>query len=172
MSRSEIMRLKKEPSAIATASEAIAALPERPHVPPDGFGQDRNMIMSEPYILASRSIERRLALTESEVAHIEELISRIVPQRKTFQTLWVLWAGIAATSGFSLLGYLAVTNVPVIVWVIGLVAFVTSVILGITFWLLDVEEVDKVSGSKEDALNEIRRLRGLFHAPEDPPHES
>lgn len=170
--RSEIMRVKEEPSAIAPASETITAFPERTHVASDGIGQDRNMIMSEPFILPERSIERRLALRESELDHLEELICRIVSQRKSFQTQWVLWAGIAATSGFSLLGNLAVTNVPVIVWVIGLVAFVTSLILGITFRFLDVEEADKVSGSKEEVLNEIRRLRSLFHDLEDPPHES
>jgi len=169
---SEIMRLEKKPRGVADPSEAVATLPERQRLTPGGLGQDGHPMMSEPFILVPRKIEFRYPLKESELARIEELISEIVPQRKTFRTLWSLFAGIAATSVFGLLGFLLATQVQPIVWVVAFVALVTSIILGITFRILDVEEADKVFGSRENALRELSRIRDRFQSPKDPPQDS
>jgi hypothetical protein len=138
---------------------------EEPHLKKEAeteFRGSEYVTYSESHPLAQRRSEIMYVVKESELKRIESVIGDIKPERKAFRTWWSLLLGIAATSGFSLLGFRLGQNVPEYVWDIGLVAFFVTLILGITFFVLDRGEPDKLLRSKQDALDELRFLRSQF----------
>lgn len=117
---------------------------------------------SESFILMKRKEEKLYPFKHSELHRIEQLISKIIPQAKLFRVLWPLMAGIAATSGFTLLAFLTVANVPQALWLTGFVVFILSVVFSFVFLLLDLREPDRIAISVSDALEELHFVRAQF----------
>ena len=157
--RSDILELKKGNSAaeILPASTVIPVAEEvRTSVQDLSHGALR-----EPDTIAQRKGDLFFQVSEDEFEGLETLISDIRAERKIFGTLWPLLAGLASSSVLNLF----VTRVHTIVWDLSLVLLLTSVVLSITFLILDIAEPKKVSSSKEASLRKLQRIRDKSHKP-------
>ncbi|MGI5067085.1 hypothetical protein [Treponema putidum] len=101
-------------------------------------------------------------VTESDWGRLKNLIQKIIPDKKIYNTLYSLCFGIFASSIFSLITFYSVQNLATWILPTNWAISISALIIGIVILMIDFQQKNMIIISSEFIIEEMKKLEERY----------